>query len=149
MTGTNGKMILDGAGNVGIGTAPVVGNKMYVAGNINATGAITGNSDGRLKEKREMIENATDTLMKLCPQMYLKKPDILSTDETEWQPESGLIAQDIWYQTPELRHLVGRDISGNDEWGEIPATMNYIGLIPYLVRCIQEQNERIRKLEQR
>jgi hypothetical protein len=149
MTGTNGKMILDGAGNVGIGTAPVVGNKMYVAGNINATGAITGNSDGRLKEKREMIENATDTLMKLCPQMYLKKPDFLSTNEAEWQRESGLVAQDVWYQTPELRHLVGRDVSGNDDWGETPATMNYIGLIPYLVRCIQEQNERIRELERK
>ncbi len=149
MTGTAGRIMLDGAGNVGIGTAPVAGNKMYVAGNINATGAITGNSDGRLKERRETIENATETLLKLCPQIYLKKPDFLSIHESEWQRESGFVAQDVWHQTPELRHLVGRDVSGNDEWGETPATMNYIGIIPYLVRCIQEQDERIRKLETR
>jgi hypothetical protein len=161
LTGTNGKVVLDGAGNVGIGTTPITGNKLYVAGNVNASGAITGNSDGRLKEKRENIINATDTVLKLFPQLYLKKPDFLSTDETEWQRESGLVAQDVWYQAPELRHLIGtgcdnsaiRDISGGETysdagWGETPATMNYIGLIPYLVRCIQEQNERIRVLEQ-
>jgi hypothetical protein len=44
--------------------------------------------------------------MKLRPEIYDKKPDFASTDPSKWNKESGLIAQDIWYGAPELRHLV-------------------------------------------
>jgi hypothetical protein len=44
--------------------------------------------------------------MKLRPEIYYKKPDFKSTDISTWQKETGLVAQDIWYGAPELRHLI-------------------------------------------
>ena len=35
----------------------------------------TNDSDDRLKENEELIENACETLSKLRPQLYDKKPD--------------------------------------------------------------------------
>jgi hypothetical protein len=78
--------------------------------------------------------------------------------------ESGLIAQEVFYDAPELRHIVSTgfdpgEISdtppegyGNADptvdpdysnWGVSPASLNYIGLIPYLIKSIQEQQELI------
>ena len=74
-------------------------------------------------------------------------------DPTTWYKESGLIAQEIYYDAPELRHLANRtnneiDEEGNtiplpeiptsidpsqdpdySSWGKDPASVNYIGLI--------------------
>jgi hypothetical protein len=237
-TGTTetGRLFISSDGDVGIGSAAVSGTKLSVTGTITATSSITANSDDRLKEDEELIVNATDTIMKLRPEKYSKKPTFDSTDRATWQKESGLIAQEIWYATPELRHLVtlGQDISGvtveyepdatidtypptdvsNNKvygellshpterisvdicgnitpyvepikvtvpgksitkpryvpidpaniidipltsdadiqqdpdykalgWGDTPASLNYIGLIPYLIKSIQELNAKI------
>ena len=53
----------------------------------------TNASDDRLKENEELIEHACDTLSKLRPQLYDKKPDMGNNDPTTWYKESGLIAQ--------------------------------------------------------
>ena len=108
--------------------------------------------DDRLKENEELIENACETLSKLKPQLYDKKPDIDNDDPTVWYKESGIIAQEIYYDAPELRHLVHRgspelDEDGNSiplpeiptsidpqhdpdysSWGKDPASVSYIGL---------------------
>lgn len=171
-------------------------------------------SDDRLKTQEEYITNATETLMKLTPQGYYKKPLLDSeyqeqlnnwntqknelqvkineietidvndrTDEqnenltnynneltelnnnqplNEEKWESGLIAQEIFYDVPELRHIVTSGINasdtileqpegyGNDDptidpdysnWGESPAGINYTQLIPFLIKGFQEQQE--------
>ena len=41
-------------------------------------------SDDRLKENEELIENACETLSKLRPQLYDKKPDMENDDPTTW-----------------------------------------------------------------
>ena len=46
-------------------------------------------------KKNEFIENACETLSKLRPQLYDKKPDIENDDPTTWYEESGLIARDL------------------------------------------------------
>ena len=131
----------------------------------------TNASDDRLKENEALIENACDTLSKLRPQIYDKKPDMESDDPTTWYEESGLIAQDIYYDAPGLRHLVHRgkqdlDEEGNSiplpeiptsidprqdpdysSWGKDPASVNYIGLIAYLVKANTELHERVKALE--
>ena len=82
-----------------------------------------------------------------------------NNDSTTWVKESGLIAQDSYYDAPELRHLINRtnneiDEEGNSiplpeiptsidprqnpdysSCGKDPASVNYIGLIAYLVRA--------------
>ena len=148
------------------------GYYMYCGNNLVHVYKTTSNaSDGRLKENEELIENVCDTLSKLRPQLYDKKPDIDNDDHTSWYKESGLIAQDMYYDAPELRHLVHRgklelDEEGNSiplpeiptsidptqdpdysSWGKDPASVNYIGLIAYLVKANTELHERVKALE--
>ena len=127
----------------------------------------TNNSDDRIKENEILITDATQTLMKLRPQIYDKKPSINHNDPSQWKKEAGLIAQEVYYDVPELRYLVGNVASEVDPnnpiftgenpqidpdytiWGDEPASLNYIGLIPYLIKANNELNERITLLEQR
>ena len=128
-------------------------------------------SDDRLKENEELIENACETLSKLRPQLYDKKPDMENNDPTTWYKDSSLIAQEIYYDAPELRHLVHRGKPELDEEGnsipllEIPtsidpqqdpdysfrgkdpASISYFGLIAYLVKANTELHERVKALE--
>jgi hypothetical protein len=177
-TGPTGKFV-DLSSNLVVNSLTATGTissfGISVTGNITATGTITSGSDDRLKENEDLIMNATDTIMKLRPEIYDKKTDFASVDTSVWQKESGLIAQEIWYSAPELRHLIklGHHISGttidptkivdismNDDirndpdytslgWGDTPASVNYIGLIPYLVKSIQELKAEINKLQTR
>ena len=105
----NMRLFIDETGLVGIGKKSMSYN-LDVSGTINATtniyaaGGILSSSDDRLKDNEERIENAMETLMKITPEIYDKKQSFNSTDG--YTRESGLIAQDIWYNAPELRHLV-------------------------------------------
>lgn len=121
---------------------------LFRGGDIHLGGALVQHSDDRLKENEAYVEDATTTLLKLKPQIYDKSG----------VRESGLIAQDVYYDAPELKHLLTlsadanpperkpvqpediRDDPDYSEWGGEPTRLNYIGLIPYLVRSTQELN---------
>ena len=108
---------------------------------------VSQTSDARAKSNTEIIVNSLDTLSKLKPVMYDK-------DGLE---ESGFIAQDIYYDAPELRHLVelGKDANPNEtknepnyeDWGEEHAKLDYVGLIAYTVAAINELREMVEDLE--
>jgi len=120
-------------------------------------------SDDRLKSEEELITNATDTLLKLSPQKYLKRRTLREDEDRDPIIETGLIAQDIWYDAPELRHLVhlGDDANPVDtkpvapvdgdiqqdpdysSWGPNEASVNYDGLIAYLIKSNQEIYEEL------
>ena len=90
----------------------------------------TNASDDRLKENEELIENACETFSKLRPQLYDKKPDMENNDPTTWYKSPGLMAQEIYYDAPELRHLIHRGKPELDEEGnsiplpEIPTSID-------------------------
>jgi hypothetical protein len=146
------------------------GSMVIEAGTVNISGVFTHSSDDRLKINEVYITNAIETLKKLKPQKYDKKNKYKSEDASGnhifiidhdiTHEESGLIAQEIYYDAVELRHLVivpsDADLSNNpitsssdpqldpdySNWGKKDcAYVNYIGLIPYLIRGIQEQQE--------
>ena len=48
----------------------------------------TNASDDRLKENEVIIESACETLPRLRPQSYDKKPDMENNDPTTWHKES-------------------------------------------------------------
>ena len=94
-----------------------------------------------------------------------------NADPPTWHKESGLIAQEKYYDAPGLRHLINRTKNDIDEegnsiplleiptsidpqqdpdytsWGKDPAPVNYIGLIAYLVKANTELHERVKALE--
>lgn len=140
-----------------------ISKNVYVVGTMHVNGFIN-HSDDRMKTNERYITNATATLNKLKPQTYTKTIGAYkSTEITEGtagrsKTESGLIAQDIYYDAPELRHLVSCDDNAeipdekpfvdndptNDPdysmWGEY-AGVDYIGLIAYLVQAVKENEE--------
>lgn len=125
-------------------------------------------SDDRVKTNEKLIENATETLMKLRPQTYKQYGNMDCSGETHFQ--AGLVAQEVHYQAPELRDYVmayAHDISVNDiqdidinsydvqndpdyealGWGKTESGVNYIGFIPYIIKSNQEQQEEINTLK--
>jgi hypothetical protein len=176
-------------------------------GDLYSDNALQYSSDDRRKIDEQHITNATETLLKLSPQIYTKLDKFEEDGGTPTKTESGLIAQEVYYNAPELRHLVsiitkdcyGRkrvpieydlsnnrvvetstepirmiidiDASGNPVfetierentsseeyniqqdpnytvlgWGKKSATVDYIGLIPYLIKSNQEQDALIKE----
>ena len=123
-------------------------------------------SDDRLKKNETMITNATETIMKLSPQKYEKYTNLDCSGS--FVNDIGLMTQDLWYNAAELQHLVhlGQDASKNTiqplplpegvntthdiqndpdytslGWGITSSSLNYDGLIPYLIKSNQEQQE--------
>ena len=136
----------------------------YSGAAVRLTGGTAVSSDDRIKTNERYITNATGTLLKLKPQIYDKGPS-LGGGTGKTHVESGLIVQDIYYDAPELRHLVHYDDDAEipDEkpyvdddpqkdpdysmWGTKSAGLNYEGLIAYLIKSNQELHARIQALE--
>ena len=131
-------------------------------GSLYSDNALRHSSDDRRKINEQHITNAMETINKLSPQIYTKLNDLVQNGGTSVKTESGLIAQEIYYNAPELRHLVTiqdengnkltpqeYDLSGNDiqndpdytalGWGNKSAHVDYTGLIPYLIKSNQEK----------
>lgn len=149
------------------------GGQINCSGNVTAAGTVLS-SDDRIKENEKLIVNATETLSKLTPQIYDKYQSMDLSGS--FQIESGLIAQEVYYNAPELRHLVvvgkdydtsgneytptpeemdlsGVDIANDPDYGSHgwskteKSGLNYQGLIPYLIKSNQEMAERLAALE--
>jgi hypothetical protein len=144
---------------------------------VSSTGALSTSfaytsSDDRLKINEELIEDATTTIMKLRPQKYDKYTYLeseINNFEGEQKPlinelthEFGFIAQEIYYEIPELRKLVSvpasavliddnenmnfEDIQNDPDysnWGTEKALVHYNSFIPLLTKGFQEQQEQI------
>ena len=106
-------------------------------------------------DQTELIENTIDEREEF--------PYIRRRLTEQAQKETGLIAQDIYYDCPELRHLISlpsdatpaeEKPTGSDDpqddpdydsagWGTQSASVSYTQLIPVLVKSNQELHERI------
>ena len=115
-------------------------------------------SDDRVKDDETFITGAVKTLSKLRPQNYLKRTKLDPTaPEQNWTLESGLMAQEVYYSAPEMRHLVTVPPEAGDidnftpppsddpsqdpdysAWGSGIATVDYNQMVPYLVKGVQE-----------
>lgn len=186
--GTKCNLLSNGNFGIAINTPD---EKLRVNGVVKCN-SLTQTSDDRIKDNEKHIEDALNTIMKLKPQIYDKYDDLNKTGTPT--KEAGLITQEVYYQAPELRHLVllGKEKheyeeyeknEGEDEnvvavksfktptpveinlsdhdiqedldynnlgWSnENPSSLNYIQLIPYLIKGMQEQNQLIVALSQK
>lgn len=151
--------------NQDLSIMPKGSGSTYVYGFVNA-------SDDRLKSDESLIENAVETIMKLRPQIYNMNEElnVISDNPTR---EAGLIAQEVYYDCPELRFLVRANNDGIDAepvtippdkpftdddpskdpdysgWGTGRAGLKLLQLIPYLIKGMQEQQAEINNLKSR
>jgi hypothetical protein len=161
-TGTG--LIYYNSGTVGIGkTNPdtsykldITGN-VYVSGSVFATGNITASySDIRLKEIVGNIQDPLEKIMKVNTFKY--KPNQLAKDLficNNDEIQVGLSAQDVREILPEVVSLAAFDTSNIDnervvsKTGEGYLTVSYERMVPLLIECIKQLNERIKNLESR
>lgn len=104
-------------------------------------------SDKRRKSKIQSMSTTLCTLSKLLPKIYDK----------QGKRESGFIAQEMYYDVKEMRHIVwtDRDATPNDDapepdysdWGKRYACLRYLHFIAYVVKSIQELRERVERIK--
>ncbi len=128
---TSGTTINYTNGFVGIGTtAPVTA--LHVVGDIQYTGTITDVSDRRLKTNIEPLDSALTTIRKIKTYSYVMK------DDPRARTEYGVMAQDMLGIIPNL-------VKNIDTQGEYYG-VNYMGLIPWSIRALQEVDSETQKL---
>jgi hypothetical protein len=119
-------------------------------------------SDDRVKVNERYLTDGLDVIKRLKPQVYDKRPDLVENLERDGynvesieRKEVGFIAQDIYYEVPELKHIV--DVGGGvtpaehitigddptedpdySSWGNVAAGVRYTEIIPYNTAAIQD-----------
>ena len=123
----------------GTDTTPVERFSVNASGTCQADD-FNASSDIRLKENIVPIENALDKVMKLNGKQYNWKKD------EEKKLHSGLIAQEVEEIIPEVVNTrSNKETEENDENGI--KSINYNGIVPYLVECIKEMKNEINELK--
>lgn len=131
------------------------------AGDLAMTGtcfasAFSTASDDRVKDFEKPLHLGTETLLKLNPQHYYKRDKLELSTKVKYREEFGLIAQDVYYDAPELRPLVHLHYDADpspdkpvrneniqidppyDDWGSQIASLELEGLIPIVINSIKE-----------
>ena len=114
------------------GTADL--NLQINGGDVRVGGAVVHTSDKRLKKNIEPIGYGLKEVLQLAPKKYYWK----NRPETP-NKSFGLIAQEVNEIVPELVTI--------SETKEKYLGVNYTELIPVLIKAIQEQDEKISKLQ--
>jgi len=109
-------------------------NIFSLQGNGNAwlKGTLTQNSDARLKKDIEPLDNSLDLLQQLNGYHYHWKDA-----QRDQEMQTGLLAQEVEKLMPEL---VKEDADG-------VKSVNYSGMIPYLLEAIKQQQKQIDELK--
>lgn len=120
----------------GYGTSAAFTQNMRIYGNGNATlaGILTQNSDARLKTNILPISNSMQQLMLISGYHYYWK-----NRQMDSTLQSGVLAQELQKVFPEL---VKEDANGT-------LSVNYSGLIPYVIQAAKEQQHEIDELKAR
>ncbi len=131
-------------GNVGIGeTNPAY--TLDVNGDGNFTGELTAASDLRLKHNIKTLENASHILNKLNPVSYEFKHEAYPDLSLSEGVRLGLIAQEVEDVLPSLVSVKSQ-ITEEDGTLSQYKSLNYIDLIPILIKSHQEQSALIGQL---
>lgn len=154
-----GALSIEDMGNFNLGlqgdVIPYANATSYDLGNNNTTehwdevvaNSFVNFSDRNTKENIQPLQAGLSTIMLLNPVKYQYKPNIDPSGDTRF----GLIAQDVQAVLPEV--VVTEDVDVDPESGEVIRTkgeylaMNYIDLIPVLIKAVQEQQAEIEELK--
>lgn len=127
-------LMFTGTGNIGVGISNP-SEKLDVSGNIR-TNAVIYNSDARLKTDIKTITNATSTVNGLRSVTYHWNENGKKKGGDD-RLQYGFIAQEVEKVLPSL---VNTDTQGYK-------SVNYVAVVPVLVKSIQEKDEEIKSLK--
>ena len=105
-------------------------------------------SDRRTKNQIRELNYGLREVMQLKPVSYKYNANISANDRTRL----GLIAQDVEEVIPEV--VISEDVDIDKNGNKVVTkgefkVMNYMDLIPVLIKAIQEQEEKINQLEEK
>lgn len=146
--GVDSRVVITENGNVSIGAGTSPTYKLEIDGNVDITGELTSSSDMRLKRDIEPLENALDVVKKLNPVSYNFKTDVYTDMELAQRHKMGLLAQEVEAILPAL---VSEGSEATDENGDSfnVKSVNYVEMIPLLIKSIQELQDENEALKQR
>jgi hypothetical protein len=122
--------------------APTSSIDIQADGKIWVKNAIVPASDIRLKHNFEQINDALGIIKKLNPLKYDFRYDELKEMGLPKERQIGLIAQEVEKVLPELVSEISEAKDKTKYKG-----LNYTGLIPILIKAMQEQQSEIEKLK--
>lgn len=141
-------------GVYGEASGATTNHAVYVNGSGGYTGSWSNLSDRKVKREIADIKNGLEIIMNIKPREYFyeqdKFPSIFMPDGKSF----GVIAQELELVLPELVsesvHPAKLDDEGNVLFEEIQYKgVNYIGLIPFTIQAIKEQQAIIEEKEER
>jgi hypothetical protein len=122
-------------------------------------------SDDRLKTNEQEItpEMGLSAVLKLKPQIYEKSTYLNTHEKSNTEEdikivESGFISQEVFYDCPEMRHLVSFNGDPDEiietsedpqqdpdysSFGDRPTVLNYQGIISFMAAAIKELNTQL------
>lgn len=140
------------SGNVGIGIASptvklhVIGDGFF-SGSIYATNAIlpgaSSPSDRNLKKNIQNLTGATSIIEQLYPKTFLYDTEKYADAGLPKKMQFGLIAQELEVVLPNLVE------NNTHPTGLAFKSVNYTGLIPILIKAVQEQQTEIESLKRK
>jgi len=145
VTRADSRLNIHHGGDVGIGVLANTGwtgtFKLYVGGNIGASGNITAltTSDINLKKNISQLLNPLQKVIQLRGVEFDWDKKDSGIPHEDGKHDVGLIAQDVEKVIPEAVVKMGDGYKG----------IHYEKLVPLLVEAIKEQNEKISDLEKR
>jgi hypothetical protein len=137
------RMVINNAGNVGIGTTTPTSYTLQVSGTIGASQDITAfTSDERLKTKTGGITNALDKVCALDTFTYTHNDLARSFGFTDNRQYVGISAQQVRKVQPEVVRMAPFDADGeNSKSGEDYMTVQYERLVPLLIEALKEERK--------
>jgi hypothetical protein len=143
---------------IGVWGEATEGYYVNLAGYFNGDVTVTGScncypSDEKLKKNVQPLARGLETVMALKPKAYeMKVEELKEQVQLSKGPQIGMIAQDVEKVIPEVVlpvRLPSRKKDGKETEPFEYKSVNYVALIPVLIKAIQEQEAKISALEKR
>ncbi|MCB0666722.1 MAG: tail fiber domain-containing protein [Saprospiraceae bacterium] len=126
---------------VGVGTnSPMY--ELQVNGDVGISGGVYGVSDKSIKKNIEDLTGGLGIVMQLKPRSFWFKTDDYRSLHLPEGKQYGLIAQELESIISDLVTDQNTFLNEQEESEKIKS-VNYLGLIPWLIRAMQEQQEMI------
>lgn len=125
----------------------------YFSGNVVVTGTFSNPSDLRLKTNVQDLSGSLGLILKLRPKTYQFKTAEFSSLALPKGDQIGLIAQDVQAVLPQAVQEVAVPAAETKDGASVAAqpskilAIDYVKLIPVLVKAIQEQQAEIDDLK--
>lgn len=117
----------------------------YFGGNVYISGTLTQASDSKLKFAIADLQGALPLVLELRPKTYRYRTEEFRDLNLQEGPQIGLLAQDVATVFPEFVHEVVTPAEKGK--GERFLTVDYLKLVPVLIKAVQEQQVQIEALK--